>query len=45
MLLATSDLALAGELMIFGMVGIFLVLFLLYIISQILIKIFPANKK
>ncbi|ATO54578.1 OadG-related small transporter subunit [Loigolactobacillus coryniformis] len=33
----------AGELMLFGMVGVFLVLFLLYLISQVLIKIFPAK--
>ncbi|MDC4185469.1 OadG family protein [Loigolactobacillus coryniformis] len=35
----------AGELMLFGMVGVFLVLFLLYLISQVLIKIFPAKTK
>ncbi|MFD1317183.1 OadG-related small transporter subunit [Loigolactobacillus zhaoyuanensis] len=38
-----NALVLAGELMVFGMVGIFLVLGLLYIISQVLIKIFPAK--
>ncbi|CZR10020.1 OadG-related small transporter subunit [Trichococcus ilyis] len=32
----------AFELMIFGMGGIFLVLFLLYVVSIVLIKRFPA---
>jgi len=35
----------AGELMLFGMVGIFLVLFLLYLVSIALLKIFPAGKE
>lgn len=43
-MLLTSGLALAGELMLFGMGGTFLVLFLLYVISIVLIKIFPAKK-
>jgi Na+-transporting methylmalonyl-CoA/oxaloacetate decarboxylase gamma subunit len=33
----------AGELMIFGMGGVFLVLFLLYLISKLLLKLFPAK--
>lgn len=35
-------LQIAFELMIFGMGGIFLVLFLLYVVSIVLIKRFPA---
>lgn len=34
----------ALELMLFGMGGVFLVLFILYLVSQILIKRFPAGK-
>ncbi len=34
----------ALELMLFGMGGIFLVLFLLYLVSIVLIKRFPAEK-
>ncbi|MTD42180.1 hypothetical protein GIX45_26845 [Erwinia sp. CPCC 100877] len=33
----------AAELMIFGMGGVFLVLFLLFLISKLLLKIFPAK--
>lgn len=33
----------AGELMIFGMGGVFLVLFLLFLISKLLLKLFPAK--
>lgn len=33
------------EVMIFGMVGIFLVLFLIYIAVKVLIKIFPTGNK
>ncbi|MGX7243661.1 OadG-related small transporter subunit [Enterococcus quebecensis] len=36
-------LKIAGELMIFGMGGVFLVLFLLFLISKLLLKIFPAK--
>lgn len=36
-------LKIAVELMLFGMGGVFLVLFLLYLISQLLIKLFPAK--
>ena len=35
-------LKIAFELMLFGMSGIFLVLFLLYVVSIVLIKRFPA---
>jgi len=34
----------AMELMLFGMGGIFLVLFLLYIVCIVLLKRFPADK-
>lgn len=34
----------AFQLMIFGMGGIFFVLFLLYLISILLLKLFPAKK-
>ncbi|CZR07295.1 OadG-related small transporter subunit [Trichococcus collinsii] len=37
-----ESLKIAFELMIFGMGGIFLVLFLLYVVSIVLIKRFPA---
>jgi Na+-transporting methylmalonyl-CoA/oxaloacetate decarboxylase gamma subunit len=33
----------AAELMIFGMGGVFLVLFLLFLISKLLLKLFPAK--
>ncbi|MFD1900170.1 OadG-related small transporter subunit [Enterococcus termitis] len=36
-------LKIAAELMIFGMGGVFLVLFLLFLISKLLLKIFPAK--
>ncbi|MGK0551531.1 OadG-related small transporter subunit [Enterococcus faecalis] len=36
-------LKIAGELMLFGMGGVFLVLFLLYLISKLLLKVFPAK--
>ncbi|MGM0217859.1 OadG-related small transporter subunit [Enterococcus sp. AZ126] len=36
-------LKIAGELMIFGMGGVFLVLFLLFLISKLLLKLFPAK--
>lgn len=39
----TEALKIAGELMIFGMGGVFLVLFLLYLISKLLLKVFPAK--
>ncbi|WP_283809000.1 OadG-related small transporter subunit [Vagococcus allomyrinae] len=39
----TEALKIAVELMLFGMGGVFLVLFLLYLISQLLIKLFPAK--
>lgn len=32
------------ELMVFGMGGVFLVLFLLYLVSIALLKLFPAKK-
>jgi len=34
----------AMELMLFGMGGVFLVLFILYLVSIVLIKRFPAGK-
>ena len=37
-----EDLKIEFELIIFGMGGIFLVLFLLYVVSIVLIKRFPA---
>ena len=40
--LIPEALKIAFELMIFGMGGIFLVLFLLYVVSIVLIKRFPA---
>jgi Na+-transporting methylmalonyl-CoA/oxaloacetate decarboxylase gamma subunit len=36
-------LKIAGELMLFGMGGVFLVLFLLFLISKLLLKVFPAK--
>lgn len=39
-----SDLIIAGELMLFGMGGVFLVLFILFLVSKLLLKVFPANK-
>lgn len=39
----TEALKIAVELMIFGMGGVFLVLFLLFLISKLLLKIFPAK--
>ncbi|MGX6978232.1 OadG-related small transporter subunit [Vagococcus elongatus] len=33
------------ELMLFGMGGVFLVLFLLYLVSIALLKLFPAKQK
>lgn len=33
------------ELMVFGMGGVFLVLFLLYLVSIALLKLFPAKKQ
>ncbi|MDA9469919.1 OadG-related small transporter subunit [Enterococcus sp. 5H] len=39
----TEALKIAGELMVFGMGGVFLVLFLLYLISKLLLKVFPAK--
>ncbi len=38
-------LKIAGELMLFGMGGIFLVLFVLYLVSKGLLKAFPAEKE
>lgn len=38
-----ESLKIAFELMLFGMGGIFLVLFLLFLISKLLLKIFPAK--
>lgn len=38
-------LKLAGELMLFGMGGVFLVLFVLFLVSKMLLKIFPASKE
>lgn len=40
-----ESLKIALELMLFGMGGVFLVLFILYLVSQALIKIFPADKE
>jgi len=38
-----QNLEIAFELMGFGMGGVFLVLFIIYLISKLLIKIFPAK--
>ncbi|MEG0254728.1 MAG: OadG-related small transporter subunit [Vagococcus sp.] len=38
-------LKLAGELMLFGMGGVFLVLFVLFLVSKMLLKVFPASKE
>ncbi|MCH4167826.1 MAG: OadG family protein [Streptococcaceae bacterium] len=35
----------SGQLMLFGMGGVFLVLFLIYLISRLLIKLFPVEKR
>lgn len=35
----------AVQLMLFGMGGVFLVLFLIYLTSQLLIKLFPVEKR
>lgn len=40
----TADLVTASELMLFGMGGVFLVLFILFLVSKLLLKIFPADK-
>ncbi|WP_122647214.1 MULTISPECIES: OadG-related small transporter subunit [Enterococcus] len=40
-----ADIWTALELMLFGMGGVFLVLFILYLVSQALLKVFPATKK
>lgn len=40
-----ESLKLAGELMLFGMGGVFLVLFVLYLVSKMLLKVFPADKQ
>ncbi|MBS7575933.1 MULTISPECIES: OadG-related small transporter subunit [unclassified Enterococcus] len=40
-----ESLLLSLQLMLFGMGGVFLVLFLIYLISQVLIKLFPAEKR
>ncbi|MDR0921302.1 MAG: OadG family protein [Lactobacillales bacterium] len=40
----TDTLKQALELMVFGMGGVFIVLFIIYVISQLLIKIFPVKK-
>ncbi|MGX7132923.1 MULTISPECIES: OadG family protein [Enterococcus] len=40
-----ADIWTALELMVFGMGGVFLVLFILYLVSQGLLKFFPASKK
>ncbi|MGY3748933.1 OadG-related small transporter subunit [Vagococcus acidifermentans] len=40
-----NALRVALELMVFGMGGVFLVLFLLYLVSIILLKIFPGKKE
>lgn len=40
-----NALRVALELMAFGMGGVFLVLFLLYLVSIILLKIFPGKKE
>lgn len=39
-----EDLKTAAELMLFGMGGVFLVLFVLYLVSKMLLKFFPAEK-
>ncbi|MGO3733074.1 MAG: OadG-related small transporter subunit [Vagococcus sp.] len=39
------DLKIALELMAFGMGGVFFVLFVLYLTSQALLKLFPASKE
>lgn len=33
------------KVMLFGMGGVFLVLFLLYLVSKLLLKLFPAKRK
>lgn len=40
-----EDLLKSVQLMLFGMGGVFLVLFLIYLISQLLIKLFPVEKR
>lgn len=40
-----DDLMMAGELMLWGMGGVFLVLFILYLVSKGLLKIFPAESE
>lgn len=40
----TENLLKAGELMLFGMGGVFFVLFLLYLLSILLLKLFPGQK-
>lgn len=41
----SGDLTTALELMVFGMGGVFLVLFVLYLVSKALLKLFPAKKE
>lgn len=40
-----EDLKTAMELLVFGWGGVFIVLFILYLASKALLKVFPANKK
>lgn len=40
-----ADLQIAFQLMAFGMGGVFLVLFILFLASQLLLKLFPEKKK
>jgi Na+-transporting methylmalonyl-CoA/oxaloacetate decarboxylase gamma subunit len=39
-----ADLGKGFELMLFGMAGVFLVLLILYGVSQLLLKLFPVKK-
>lgn len=43
-MVAADNLTQAFELLLFGWGGVFVVLFLLYIVSKILLKAFPAKK-
>ncbi|WP_162493215.1 OadG-related small transporter subunit [Enterococcus timonensis] len=41
----TENLKSAFELLVFGWGGVFLVLFILYLFSKLLLKIFPVKKE
>ncbi|WP_053072722.1 OadG family protein [Lactiplantibacillus herbarum] len=40
-----NNLEVAFELMGFGMGGVFLVLFIIYLVAKLLLKVFPAKAK